>query len=65
MWTKDAFEDLDNVYNAKSGFTLPRSIVANADITRVIKSAAVQAALNPAQSAKQRKAARKKVRSCV
>jgi large subunit ribosomal protein L4e len=51
IWTKDAFQRLEALYGSykkegeKSGFTLPRSSVNNADITRIINSEEVQSVL--------------------
>ena len=51
IWTKDAFEKLDTIYGThkkasiKNDFTLPRSIMTNADLTRILSSQEVQSAL--------------------
>jgi len=52
IWTKDAFEKLDDIYGTrrresktKKGYKPPRSIVHNPDITRVINSDEVQSVL--------------------
>eukprot|EP00127_Corallochytrium_limacisporum_P000380 Clim_evm75s11 gene=Clim_evmTU75s11 len=49
IWTQPALESLDKVFGTeevaseqKKGYTLPRSIMANADITRIINSDEVQ-----------------------
>jgi len=53
IWTDDAFDYLNGLYGdyntkgQKSGFNLPRSIVANSDISRVINSDEIQSALRP------------------
>jgi len=54
VWTKDAFERLDTLYGSykraaseKSDFRLPRAIVSNADVGRIINSDEVQSALRP------------------
>lgn len=55
IWTKDAFERLTALFGEapgaqaelKSGFVLPRSVMANADLARLLNSAEVQGALNP------------------
>ena len=46
VWSESAFKALDSVYESKKGFTLPRSLLTNADIDSVILSDAVQEALN-------------------
>lgn len=53
IWTESAFKALDKIYGTgrtasqKSGFALPRPIISNADIGRVINSDEVQSQLNP------------------
>jgi len=57
VWSEDAFKSLDNVFGTfrkestqKHGYKLPRAVLSNADITRIINSDEVQAAVNPAKS---------------
>jgi len=52
IWTKDAFERLDSLYGTykkspseKSDFTLPRPMMTNPDLARIINSDPVQSAL--------------------
>jgi len=52
IWTKDAFEKLDSIYGTYKkpsseniGYTLPRSTMTNADLSRIINSDEVQSAL--------------------
>jgi len=52
IWTKDAFERLDTIYGTykkasalKVDYTLPRSIMTNADLTRIINSDEIQSVL--------------------
>jgi len=52
IWTRDAFERLDAIYGTyrkpsseKLDYTLPRSIVANVDLGRIINSDEIQSAL--------------------
>jgi len=51
IWTKDAFQQLDTIYGShkrtasKSGFILPRTLVANPDLGRIINSDEIQSAL--------------------
>jgi large subunit ribosomal protein L4e len=54
IWTESAFAKLDQIFGTngaeapgKKGFTLPRSIMANADVSRIVGSAEVKAALRP------------------
>ncbi|EAY13345.1 ribosomal protein, putative [Trichomonas vaginalis G3] len=46
VWTESAFKALDGIYESKKRFSLPRSIMTNADIEAVITSDAVQSVLN-------------------
>jgi large subunit ribosomal protein L4e len=52
VWSKGAFERLDDVYGSvksesklKAGYTLPRNKIANSDITSIINSDGVQSVL--------------------
>jgi large subunit ribosomal protein L4e len=54
VWTQGAFAQLDHVFGTyktdstqKSGFRPPRPLLTNADITHIMKSQAVKAALRP------------------
>ena len=54
IWTKGAFEKLDSIFGTydesakfKSGFNLPRSMMNNADLTRIINSDEIQSILKP------------------
>jgi large subunit ribosomal protein L4e len=59
IWTRDAFERLDSLYGTykkasaeKSGYKLPRPLLTNADIARIVNSDEVQSTLRakkPAQ----------------
>ncbi|EGC34977.1 60S ribosomal protein L4 [Dictyostelium purpureum] len=53
IWTKSAFEQLDQVFGTfekkstqKKGYTLPRPVMANADVVRLVSSDEIQAAVN-------------------
>ena len=53
IWTKSAFEKLDSVFGTvttpsdqKKGFKIPRSLMANADLNRVINSDEIQSVVN-------------------
>jgi len=58
IWTKGAFEKLDSLFGIyekdtakfKSGFTLPRSFMANPDLARIINSDEIQSVLKPVAS---------------
>lgn len=57
VWTKPAFEKLNGIFGSatrvstqKSGYTLPRNIMANSDITRIINSDEVQSKVRPAET---------------
>jgi len=51
IWTQEAFAALDKIFgkpgvaSAKSGFVLPRAVVTNADINRIVNSSDVQSVL--------------------
>lgn len=54
IWTKSAFEKLDEIYGSfdkpslkKKGYVLPRSKMANADLARIINSDEVQSVVRP------------------
>ncbi|KAL3536318.1 hypothetical protein ACH5RR_004779 [Cinchona calisaya] len=54
IWTKSAFEKLDDVYGSfdkaslkKKGYVLPRSKMVNADLARIINSDEVQSVVRP------------------
>lgn len=54
MWTKSAFEKLDEVYGTfdkpsekKSGYVLPRAKMVNADLARIINSDELQSVVKP------------------
>jgi large subunit ribosomal protein L4e len=56
IWTQRAFARLDSVWGTqtrgsahKTGYHLPRAVVSNPDITRIINSDEVQSKLRPAQ----------------
>lgn len=52
IWTKDAFEKLDSIYGTytklsqtKKDYRLPRPIMTNSDLTRIINSEEIQSAI--------------------
>jgi len=54
VWTKDAVAKLDSIYgtymtksSAKSGYSLPRHVMANANLGRIINSDEIQSVLRP------------------
>jgi large subunit ribosomal protein L4e len=54
VWTKAAFDRLNEIYGAvdtasklKTGYTLPRNIMGNSDLTRIINSDEIQSKLRP------------------
>lgn len=66
IWSQAAFEKLDSLWGtfskgsqAKSGYSLPKPIMANADIARIINSDEVQSAVRPAKEALHRTNVRK------
>lgn len=67
VWTQEAFDKLDALYGTqttkstlKSNYTMPRTMVANADVTRIINSDEVQKAVRPAHVKAAQKTLRKK-----
>jgi len=61
VWTQAAFEKLDSIYGtytekgAKTGYTLPRTQMSNADLARLINSDEIQAIVKPANMAAQKR----------
>lgn len=58
IWTKDAFQRLDSLFGTytrpsseKNGYTLPKPLIASADIGRIMGSDEVQAALRDKKAA--------------
>lgn len=56
IWTEGAFNELNNIYGSfkfsgkqKQGYNLPRSVVTNPDLNRVINSNEIQSALRDTQ----------------
>jgi len=66
VWTQSAFEALNGIYGSttrestqKSGYTLPRNVMANSDLTRLINSDEVQSKVKPADTTVTRKRKKK------
>jgi large subunit ribosomal protein L4e len=58
VWTEEAFKKLESLYGdfenaaeAKKGYHLPRAMMTNADVARIINSDEVQSVVTPAKSA--------------
>ncbi|KXZ57029.1 hypothetical protein GPECTOR_1g93 [Gonium pectorale] len=58
IWSKSAFERLDKIFGTtttesevKKGFKVPRSVMANGDLARLINSDEIQSAVKPAKAA--------------
>jgi len=55
IWTRDAFESLDKIYGThkrhseKVDYSLPRSMLTNADLARIINSDEIQSVVRPKQ----------------
>jgi large subunit ribosomal protein L4e len=47
IFTQAAFQQIDAVYQQKSGYVLPRPVMSNADLTRLINSDEVQSVVRP------------------
>jgi len=48
IWTKGAFSALNNWAGKKKDYTLPRSLITNSDISRIINSDEIQSKVRPA-----------------
>ena len=66
IWSQAAFEKLDSIWGtftkgseAKSGYSLPKPIMANADVARLINSDEIQSVIRPAKEAPARMNVRK------
>jgi len=67
IWTKSAFDSLDNIFGTttkestvKKGYKLPRSMMANADLNRLINSDEIQSVVRAPKAAAPRHAPLKK-----
>jgi large subunit ribosomal protein L4e len=67
IWTQAAFQKLDDIYGTyrkkstlKLGYSLPRPLMTNSDLYRIINSSEIQSRLNPAKSSTPRRRERKK-----
>lgn len=49
IFTQSAFTALSDIYENKTGFKLPRHIMANGDLSAIVNSDAIQSAINPAK----------------
>eukprot|EP01098_Paradermamoeba_levis_P002141 TRINITY_DN12540_c0_g1_i1.p1 TRINITY_DN12540_c0_g1~~TRINITY_DN12540_c0_g1_i1.p1 ORF type:complete len:430 (-),score=195.20 TRINITY_DN12540_c0_g1_i1:106-1296(-) len=66
IWTQDAFEKLDSIYgtftkrsSSKNGYSLPRGLLTNSDLSRLINSDEIQSKIRPTISG-EKKVQRKK-----
>jgi len=61
IWTAGAFNALDTVYSSanKKGFNMPRSIMTNADLQRILQADEIKAVLRPRRSATKRATVKK------
>lgn len=66
VWTKSAFEKLDSIYGTqekksllKKNYSLPRNIMGNPDLGRIINSDEVQSVVRPTKSDTKRRALKK------
>ncbi|GBG34685.1 60S ribosomal protein L4 [Hondaea fermentalgiana] len=67
IWTQDAFEKLDTIFGTlteksteKKGFSLPRAVISNADVDRIISSEEIQKVIRPVRTNLVKRSARKK-----
>eukprot|EP00850_Spirogloea_muscicola_P015819 SM000124S25951 [mRNA] locus=s124:356208:358301:+ [translate_table: standard] len=66
VWTKCAFEKLDTIFGTvdtpsavKKGFTLPRPVIGNSDLARIINSDEIQSIVRPTKVSNQRRVLKK------
>ena len=65
VWTESAFKKLNEIYgsmkggSAKKGYRLPRAMMANADVARIVNSDEVQSVLKPKLDAPKKFGAKK------
>jgi len=61
IWTASAFAKLDQVYSSegKKGFSMPRPIMANADLQRILQADEIKAALRPRRAATKKTSVKK------
>jgi large subunit ribosomal protein L4e len=66
IWTKSAFEKLDSIFGsedskseAKKNYTLPRSLLANSDLSRIINSDEIQSVVRPTKKDVKRRVLKK------
>ncbi|KAH7432799.1 hypothetical protein KP509_07G041200 [Ceratopteris richardii] len=66
IWTKSAFEKLDQVFGSfdeksqvKKNYTLPRPIMANSDLSRIINSDEIQSIVHPTKKDVKRRVLKK------
>merc|ERR1711936_1444049 len=61
IWTAGAFKALDTVYSSanKKGFSMPRSILTNADLQRILQADEIKACLKPRKTATKRSSVKK------
>jgi large subunit ribosomal protein L4e len=66
IWTKEAFAQLDSIWGSvsrestsKTGYTLPRPVMINSDLTRIINSDEIQSKVQPANTTVTRKRLKK------
>eukprot|EP00271_Cylindrocystis_brebissonii_P016147 TRINITY_DN39384_c0_g1_i1.p1 TRINITY_DN39384_c0_g1~~TRINITY_DN39384_c0_g1_i1.p1 ORF type:complete len:424 (+),score=87.05 TRINITY_DN39384_c0_g1_i1:77-1273(+) len=67
VWTQSAFDKLDTLFGSheakslvKKGFTLPRPVMANADVARIINSDEIQSVVRPPKESQERRRVLKK-----
>lgn len=66
IWTKSAFDKLDSIFGTlegksllKKGYSIPRSILSNSDLSRLINSDEIQSVVRPKKSDLKRRALKK------
>jgi len=61
IWTAGAFKALDTVYSSenKKGFSMPRAVLTNSDLQRILQADEIKAVLKPRKSATKRSTVKK------
>jgi large subunit ribosomal protein L4e len=66
VWTQSAFDKLDTIFgtqdkasDVKKGYNLPRSLMANSDLARIINSDEIQSVVRPTKEGQKRRVLKK------
>mmetsp|Transcript_19475 Transcript_19475/g.28148 ORF Transcript_19475/g.28148 Transcript_19475/m.28148 type:complete len:383 (+) Transcript_19475:72-1220(+) len=56
IWSKSAFQKLEQIYGGESGKRIPTAAMTNADVARIINSDEIQSIVNPAKPQNKKRA---------